>query len=212
MLNLEQTCNNPHLHSLTRTVIRIRLSAWACQPFCCQRTFFPSLSECPECLRTRLAGLTRSHCANLPSSSAPDSRDFAWCLSCPATRFGNPLRNFFPLSLPLNHCRKIKNPASSAGRNHPHLSGSTRCSTSFYPVLVKNPTIGSTSRLRFSRAGRLLDPTVMPLSGPQPFRALEPSVMIPAFLNSSSPSNNYFMNFSSACGNAACGPPTLFLV
>src|SRR6266851_2696122 len=34
-------------------------------------------------------------------------------------------------SLATNHCRKIKNPASSAGYNHPHLSGSTRCSTSF---------------------------------------------------------------------------------
>src|SRR5215472_1307601 len=69
--------------------------------------------------------------------------------------FGNPLRNFFPLAIATNHCRKIKNPASSAGRNHPHLGGSTRCSTSFYPVLVKNPTIGSTSRLRFF-PGRLL--------------------------------------------------------
>lgn len=93
---------------------------------------------------------------------------------------------------PLNHFCKIKNPASSAGRNHPHLSGSTRCSTSFYPVLVKNPTIGSTSRLRFSRAGRLLDPTVIPLSGPRLVKALRPSRMIPAFLNSSSPLNNYF--------------------
>jgi hypothetical protein len=168
MLNLEQTCNNPHLHSLTRTVIRTRLSAWACQPFCCQRTFIPSLSECPECLRTRLAGLTRSRCANLPSSSAPDSWDFAWCLSCPATCCRNPLRNFFPLVTAPNHCRKIKNPASSAGRNHPLLSGSTRCSTSFYPVLVKNPTLGSTSRLRLTfELEDFFDPTVMPLSGPR---------------------------------------------
>jgi len=122
----------------------------------------------------------------------PSFWDFASCLSCSATRFGNPLRNFFPLATATNHCRKIKNPASSAGRNHSVWSGSTRCSTSFYPVLVKNPTIGSTSRLCFSRAGRLLDPTVMPLSGPRLFRALEPSVMIPAFLNSSSPPINYF--------------------
>ena len=193
MLNLEQTCNNPYLHSLTRTVIRTRLSAWACQPFCCQRTFLPSLSECPECLRTRLAGLTRSLCANLPSSSAPDSWDFAWCLSCPATCCRNPLRNFFPLVTAPNHCRKIKNPASSAGSNHPHLSGSTRCSTSFYPVLVKNPTIGSTSRLRLtSGLEDVFDPTVMPLSGPRLSRALGPSESIPVFLNSSSPPNNYF--------------------
>src|SRR5256886_10708636 len=73
MLNLEQTCNNPHLHSLARTVIRSRLSAQACQPFCCQRTFFPSRSECPECLRTCLEGLTSSFLTNLPSSSAPVS-------------------------------------------------------------------------------------------------------------------------------------------
>ena len=119
MLNLEQTCNNPRLHSLARTVIRPRLSAQACQPFCCQRTFFPSRSECPECLRTCLAGLTRSFLTNLPSSSAPVFRDLASCLSCPATRFGNPLRNFFPLAAATNHYRKIKNPASGAGRNHP---------------------------------------------------------------------------------------------
>src|ERR1700758_1221400 len=79
----------------------------------------------------------------------PSFWDFASCFSCPATRFGNPLRNFFPLVTAPNHCRKIKNPASSAGCNHSHLSGSTRCSTSFYPVLVKNPTIGSISRLCF---------------------------------------------------------------
>jgi hypothetical protein len=193
MLNLEQTCNNPHLHSLARTVIRTRLSAWACQPFCCQRTFYPSRSECPECLRTCLAGLTRPLCAILPSSSAPVFFwDFASCFSCPATRFGNPLRELLPLATAPNHCRKIKNPASSAGRNHSCLSGSTRCSTSFYPVLVKNPTIGSTSRLCFSRAGRLLDPTVMPLSGPRLHRALRPFVIIPVFLGSSSPPINYF--------------------
>src|SRR6267143_6732588 len=33
--------------------------------------------------------------------------------------------------LATKHCRKIKNPASSAGYSHPHLGGSTRCSTSF---------------------------------------------------------------------------------
>src|SRR5215468_506514 len=124
----------------------------------------------------------------------PSFWDFASCLSCPATRFGNPLRNFFPLATATNHYRKIKNPASSAGRNHPHLSGSTRCSTSFYPVLVKNPTIGSTSCLRFFSED-FFDPTVMPLSSPWPLRALEPSVMIPAFLSSSSPGNYYFWLF-----------------
>jgi hypothetical protein len=149
MLNLEQTCNNPHLHSLAQTVIRTKLSAWACQPFCCQRTFYPSLSECPECLRTCLAGLKGPLLGDPAFQPCPSVWDFASWFSCPATRFGNPLRNFFPLVTAPNHCRKIKNPASSAGCNHSYLSGSTRCPTSFYPVLVKNPTIGSISRLRF---------------------------------------------------------------
>ncbi len=43
-------------------------------------------------------------------------------------------------SLATRHFRKIKNPASSAGYSHSRLSGSTRSSTSFYPVLVKNLT------------------------------------------------------------------------
>jgi hypothetical protein len=192
MLNLEQTCNNPHPHSLARTVIRPKLSAWACQPFCCQRTFYPSRSECPECLRTCLAGLSGSPCCELAFQHCPSFFwDFASCLSCPATRFGNPLRNF-PLATATNHDRKIKNPASSAGRNHPHLSGSTRCSTSFYPVLVKNPTIGSTSRLRFSRAGRLLRSDCdAPERSPQLHGALGPSAILSAFRVSSSPQNNY---------------------
>jgi hypothetical protein len=42
---------------------------------------------------------------------------------------------------------QIKNPASSAGLSH-HTGGSARSSTNFYPVLVKNLTIGSTSGLR----------------------------------------------------------------
>jgi hypothetical protein len=99
-------------------------------------------------------------------------------------------------SLATNHGRKIKNPASSAGRNHSHRSGSTRCSTSIYPVLVKNPTIGSTSRLLFISSWKtLFDPTVMPLSSPRLFRAFGPSRIIPAFLISSSPPNNYFTVF-----------------
>jgi hypothetical protein len=125
--------------------------------------------------------------------------DFAWCLSCLATCFRNSLRNFFHFATATNHCRKIKNPASSAGRNHSHRSGSTRCSTSFYPVLVKNPTIGSTSRLRFFLGLEdFFDPTVMPLSDPRLCKGLGPSVMIPAFFSSSSPRNNYFARFPSA--------------
>src|SRR5207249_10748767 len=127
--------------------------------------------------------------------------DFASCLSCSATRFGNPLRNFFPLATATSHYRKIENPASSAGRNHPCRSGSTRCSTSFYPVLVKNPTLGSTSRLRLTFGLEdVFDPTVLPLSGPRLSRALGPFESIPVFLNSSSPPNNYFSSaFPALC-------------
>jgi hypothetical protein len=66
----------------------------------------------------------------------------------PCDLLRNSLAETHHSSLATNHCRKIKNPASSAGYSHPHLGGSTRCSTSFYPVLVKNLTIGSTSGLR----------------------------------------------------------------
>jgi hypothetical protein len=137
MLNLEQTCNNLRLHSPARTVIRARLSAQACQPFCCQRTLNPSLSECSGCTGTRLAGLSRSSSTRVLQVQPR-----------------NPLRDLaFQLCLLDGLCchaplQQIKNPASSAGYSHPHSSGSTRCSFSFYPVLVENPTIGSTSRLR----------------------------------------------------------------
>jgi hypothetical protein len=53
--------NNPHLHSPIRTVIRTELSAWTCQPFCCQRTFLPNLSEGLDWVETCLAGLTQPH-------------------------------------------------------------------------------------------------------------------------------------------------------
>jgi len=196
MLNLEQTCNNPHLHSSARTVIRTELSAWACQPFCCQRTFFPSRSECPDCLRTCLAGLTRPRCAISPSSSAPVSSGIL-----PRVLVALRLASEIPCgtsshsSLATNHCRKIKNPASSAGCSHPH-GGSTRCSTSFYPVLVKNLTIGSTSCLRLIlRWEDFFDPTVMPLNNLRAYRPLRPLITIPPFFVSSSPCNNYFPLF-----------------
>src|SRR5271154_2200942 len=65
---------------------------------------------------------------------------------------------------PLLTSTKQKNPASSAGYSHPHLGGSTRSSTLFYPVLVKNLTIGSTSwpSLGITLGRRFFDPTVMP--------------------------------------------------
>jgi len=80
-----------------------------------------------------LVGLIRPRCAASPSSSAYLSFRwvFASCFSCPATCFGISLRKSTHSSLATNHCRKIKNPASSAGYSHSHLSGSTRCSTSF---------------------------------------------------------------------------------
>jgi len=61
--------------TLPLTLISAQLSAWTCQPFCCQRTLIPIPSECPKCLRACLAGLTRPHCANSPSSSASGSRE-----------------------------------------------------------------------------------------------------------------------------------------
>ena len=197
MLNLEQTCNNPHPHSSAQTVIRAELSAWACQPFCCQRTFYPSRSECPDCLRTCLAGLIGPRCAISPSSTAPVSAGIL-LRALVALRLASeiPHGTSSHSSLATNHCRKIKNPASSAGRNHSHESGSTRCSTSFYPVLVKNLTIGSTSRLRlFLLWEDFFDPTVMPLNSLRTSRALRPFVTIPPFSVSSSPCNNYFSLF-----------------
>ena len=120
-------------------------------------------------------------------------------------------------SLFTTHFRKIKNPASSAGYNHSHLSGSTRCSTVFYPVLVKNLTLGSTSwpSLDSTLGRRFFDPTVMPLAprGPSNFLQLplersatpEPFVSIRAFPVSSSPRNNYFCRFPQPCGRSAKG-------
>src|SRR5215467_9985115 len=133
----------------------------------------------------------------------PSFWDFASCLSCSATRFGNPLRNFFPLATATNHCRKIKNPASSAGRNHSVWSGSTRCSTSFYPVLVKNPTIGSTSRLCFlgwksSRSDRDAPERSSALSSP---RTIRNDTSFSSFVKPS-----YQLFFPQAC--APCANPS----
>jgi len=207
MLNLEQTCNNPHPHSPARTVIRTELSAWACQPFCCQRTFFPSRSECPDCLRTCLAGLTRSPCANSPSSSAPVSPGILLrVLVAPRLASEIPRGTSSCSPLATNHCRKIKNPASSAGPNR-HTGGFARCSTSFYPVLVKNLTLGSTSRLRLIlRWEDCFDPTVTPLNSLRPRKTLRPSLTIPPFPGSSSPCNTYFLFFSSALWKSQLSP------
>jgi hypothetical protein len=67
-------------------------------------------------LGTCLVGLIRSCCAISPSSSVSPARwDFASCLSCLATCFGNPLRNFFSPATRHKSLPQIKNPASSAG-------------------------------------------------------------------------------------------------
>lgn len=105
---------------------------------------------------TCLAGLTRRPLlvqslqvqtlklgANLPSSSAFSVQTLQNQLS--ASVF------FRKTDRCSRTARQIKNPASSAGPNR-HTGGFARCSISFYPVLVENPTIGSTSRLLlFSR-------------------------------------------------------------
>jgi len=60
------------IHTMTSrlTVIRSRLSAWICQPFCCQRTLNPIPSECLTFREACLVGLTESLGAISPSSSA----------------------------------------------------------------------------------------------------------------------------------------------
>src|SRR5580704_7465041 len=109
-----------------RTVIRSELSAWTCQPFCCQRAFALIPSERPS----------------IPLRHLP-----RWLL--PAIQAQSPFPNSSHYSLTTTHypLQAIKNPASSAGLSH-HTGDSARSSTLFYPVLVKNLTIGCTSGLR----------------------------------------------------------------
>jgi hypothetical protein len=59
-------------HTMTSrlTVIRSRLSAWICQPFCCQRTLNPIPSERLTFREARLVGLIWQRCAASPSSPA----------------------------------------------------------------------------------------------------------------------------------------------
>jgi hypothetical protein len=121
--------NNPHLHSRKPTVIDPRLSAWICQPFCCQRTF-----------------------ALIPSG-----------------RFRIPRRPC--LATCLKKAPNNKKPGVERRAHAPFLSGaSTRSSTGFYPVLVKNLTIGSTAGLRLILRWEdcVFDPTVTPLQVRQP--------------------------------------------
>jgi hypothetical protein len=76
------------------TVIRTRLSAWNCQPFCCQRTLNPIPSECHTFREACLVGLTESLTANLA----------------------------FQLNFLAKVSQKIKNPASSAGHNRHYFA------------------------------------------------------------------------------------------
>ena len=112
----------------------------------------PSPSECPgqlfsaalsnltasrsrqiNWLGTCLVGLIRSRCAISPSSSVSPACAGILLRALVALRLASeiPCGTSSRSPLATNHCRKIKNPASSAGYSHPHLGGSTRCSTSF---------------------------------------------------------------------------------
>src|SRR5882757_2872199 len=79
--------------------------------------------------RTRLPALLTSACAEFLLRGLAALR-LASEIPCGTSRHS---------SLATNHCRKIKNPASSAGYSHPHLGGSTRCSTSFLACARKEP-------------------------------------------------------------------------
>jgi len=65
---------------------------------------------------------------------------------------------------------KIRNPASSAGHNHP-CRVVPRDAQQFYPVLIRRLTIGSVPWITS-------DPTVNPLHGSTPLGGAEPSVIL----------------------------------
>jgi len=95
-----------HTMASCLTVIRSRLSAWICQPFCCQRTF-------------------RSESIGMP----PPWRRLVWWDLLTAMRSCLPAQLFwFPFQLrvckykPRKIPQKIKNPASSAGHNRYFLA------------------------------------------------------------------------------------------
>jgi hypothetical protein len=139
MLNLEQTCN---FHSIIPrlTLMRSGLSLWIASLSVVKELLFRvhrnallgRIAATPSSglvwwdllvrvARTRLPALLTSACAEFLPRVLVALR-LASEIPCGTSSHS---------SLATNHCRKIKNPASSAGYSHPHLSGSTRCSTSF---------------------------------------------------------------------------------
>ena len=126
-----------HTMTFWPTLIGLKLSAWACQPFCCQRTFIPSPSECPgrpfygrPFQSDRLAATPKEMARDLSGGTYPFAlRELAFQLF------------FWLFELPTSKLQKIKNPASSAGHSH-RSSGFARSSTNCYPVLVRRLTIG----------------------------------------------------------------------
>ncbi len=143
------------------TVISAELSAWTCQPFCCQRTFALIPSERPT--------------FRWPFSSRPP-RASGGCFQPPSAS----------LKLLENKKPGVERRAKSRSDRD-----SARSSTDFYPVLVKNLTIGSTSGLRFLVPWKtLLRPDCDALAAQT---TPEPSVSIPDFLCSSTPTPNYFL-------------------
>jgi len=134
-----RTCNNPH-HDVRADLDRPRIIGVGLPAFLLSKNLYSESigmsrstvftvalskltalrSRQKNWLGTCLAGLTRSLCANSPSSSSSGSS------------------NFQPRS---SNLQKIKNPASSAGHSH-RSSGFARSSINCYPVLVRRLTIG----------------------------------------------------------------------
>src|SRR5229473_2537422 len=75
--------------------------------------------------------LARFARTRLPALLTPASAEFLLRVLVALRLALNSLAEIHHSSLATNHCCKTKNPASSAGYSHSHLSGSTRCSTSF---------------------------------------------------------------------------------
>src|ERR1700733_5103511 len=92
--------------------------------------------------------LSKSVCPDPVRAPQHSAAAFAWVVAA-SDSSSSPFPNSSHYSLTTTHypLQAIKNPASSAGLSH-HTGDSARSSTLFYPVLVKNLTIGCTSGLR----------------------------------------------------------------
>ena len=126
------------------TVIGSKLSAWTCQPFCCQRALSLIQSGFPA---FRLGILHRV---------------------LVALRLGrNSLRNHYHSSLASNHCPQNKKPGVERRVQPPTYGGSTRCSTSFLACARKEPHLGLLQDLLNPTVMPLNDPAVH--RTPEPF-------------------------------------------